>query len=97
MLTYAKLLELSKEDDQLIDPDNHEAYEFTDDGLILFGNTVDGYMSDLKIRINIDGTLTAWVRDPKDCKQEESFHGPVWCEERKFENIEILRGWAYSW
>lgn len=101
-MTYDELMAMAKEGDPLIDPDRPEKASITEEGLVILGQNGDGdgqgvYASDLRIRIEPDGRLRAWLRDPEGSTGEDVFHGPEWTAEAVFSEYEDLVTWAYSW
>jgi hypothetical protein len=91
-MTYDQLLTLASQGDPLVDPRCPAVY-MDDVGMVFPGS-----LSDLRVRINEDGTFTAWVRDNSDSPDfEEPFHGDEWVNETNIENYENLVFWAYAW
>jgi len=50
------------------------------------------------VRIEPDGQLRSWMRDPAERPDdEEPFHGAEWTAEFLAPDYDALVGWAYSW
>jgi len=96
-MTYDDLIAMAREGDPLIDPRFPDSAKITDDGLLILGNLDGGEMSDMLVRIEPDGRLRAWFRDPAGATGENVLHGPDWTDEVLFPTYADLVAWAYSW
>lgn len=103
-MTYDELIDWARggggEWGPLIDPERPDAFEVTDEGLVIFGSlgrdVGETSCSDMRIRLE-NGRFRAWMRDPAGAEGEDVFHGPEWTAERLFDDFDTLVTWAYSW
>jgi hypothetical protein len=96
-VTYDDLMALARQGDPLIDPARPDSASITPEGLLILGTSEGGYQADMLIRIEPEGKLRAWLRDPPGGLEGEPYHGSEWAEESVFDEYDDLCSWAYAW